>query len=103
MTFSTEAPLQDHPYRLRLAGELDVGSLPAAEAAAAAAFEQDWERLVVDLAGLEFMDSSGIRFVTELHSRCNAANRRLSIAPGPQAVQRVFEITGLDAWLPFER
>jgi anti-sigma B factor antagonist len=103
MRFSTDATLQDHTYRLRLAGDLDVGSLPDAQAAAAAAFDQEWERLVVDLKGLEFMDSSGIRFVTELHSRCRAADRTLSITPGPQAVQRVFEITGLDTWLPFER
>jgi anti-sigma B factor antagonist len=102
MRFSTDATLQDHTYRLRLAGDLDVGSLPDAQAAAAAAFDQEWERLVVDLKGLEFMDSSGIRFVTELHSRCRAADRTLSITPGPQAVQRVFEITGLDTWLPFE-
>jgi anti-sigma B factor antagonist len=103
MAFSTDATLQDHTYRIRFAGELDIGSLPDAETAAATAFEEDWERLVVDLDRLEFMDSSGLRFVTELHARCRSADRTLSIKPGPPAVQRVFEITGLDGWLPFER
>ena len=103
MGFSANGKLQDGAYCLRFAGELDIGSLPDAESAAAAAFEEDWERLVVDLEELQFMDSSGLRFVTELHSRCRSADRALSIKPGPQAVQRVFEITGLDAWLPFER
>ena len=103
MAFSTDGTLRDHTYRLRLVGELDIGSLPDAQAAAVRAFDEEWERLVVDLEQLRFMDSTGLRFVTELHTRCVSADRTLSIKPGPQAVQRVFEITGLDALLPFER
>ena len=49
MAFSANGALQDHTYRLRLAGELDIGTLPDAETAAATAFEEVWERLVVDL------------------------------------------------------
>jgi anti-sigma B factor antagonist len=103
MAFSANGALQDHTYRLRLAGELDIGSLPDAETAAATAFKEAWKRLVLDLQALEFMDSSGLRFVAGLHDRCRSADRALSIQPGPPAVQRVFEITGLDGLLPFER
>jgi anti-anti-sigma factor len=103
MAFSANGTLQDHTYRIRLAGELDIGALPDAETAAAAAFEEVWERLVLDLEALEFMDSSGLRFIAGLHERCRSSDRALSIQPGPPAVQRVFEITGLDGLLPFER
>jgi anti-anti-sigma factor len=100
--FSADVACEDRTCRLRLSGELDIAALPAAGAALERAFAQDWELLVVDLAPLSFLDSSGLRFVTEVHERSRSADRRISISPGPPAVQRVFELTGMDAVLPFE-
>jgi anti-sigma B factor antagonist len=55
--------------------------------------------LLVDLSGLHFMDSSGLRALVMADQRAKKAGRRLAIVPGPPAVRRVFEITQLEGRL----
>ena len=55
--------------------------------------------IVVDLAAVEFMDSSGLRALVMASDRAEKAGRRLAIVPGPPHVRRVFEITQLDGRL----
>lgn len=59
------------------------------------------ECVVLDLSQLTFIDASGIRVVMDLHTRAARQRIRLVIVPGPQAVQRLFEILQLTAVLPF--
>ena len=54
-----------------------------------------------DLGGLEFIDSSGISVLVDTHRRCAATDTRLVIIPGQRAVQRVFELCGLNKILTF--
>lgn len=84
---------------LSLSGEFDLAGiekfereLRKLEAAAPAV-------LVVDLSGLAFMDSSGLRALVLADRRAQKAGRRLAIVPGQPAVRRVFEITQLDGRL----
>jgi anti-anti-sigma factor len=83
-----------------LTGELD---LPAADAAYdhidRAAREAG--ALVLDMSGLTFIDSSGLRLVVRLHVGASDGAFALSIVPGPANVQQVFEIVGLIDVLPF--
>jgi anti-sigma B factor antagonist len=51
--------------------------------------------LVVDVAGIEFIDSSGLRVLIEAHQRANAGGRRLVIRRPSASVRRLFEISGL--------
>ncbi len=51
--------------------------------------------LTVDLRQLEFLDSTGLRALLQLRTDCEAAGCRLSLVPGPAAVQRAFEVTGI--------
>jgi anti-sigma B factor antagonist len=51
--------------------------------------------IVVDLTGLDFMDSSGLRALVMADRRAHRDGRRLAIVPGPPSVRRVFEITQL--------
>jgi anti-sigma B factor antagonist len=81
---------------VRLLGELDLGSAGELEAALRNAEAQPSERTVVDLSGLDFIDSTGLSTLVAADQRLRAAGRRLSLVPGPPPVQRVFEITGLD-------
>jgi len=82
--------------RVVLEGELDLGAI--------AAFEQELKRVeadrpevvIVDLSGLRFMDSSGLRALVMADDRARSQSRRLAIVPGPPTVRRVFEITKLD-------
>jgi anti-sigma B factor antagonist len=59
------------------------------------------EIVALDLRGLEFLDSSGLRQVVVAERRLRDAGRRLVLVRGPQPVQRVFEITRMSERLEF--
>ncbi len=86
---------------IELAGEWDLGGAPAARRAIAGALTGRPECVVLDLSRLAFMDSSGVHATVELARRSIAQNVRPVIIPGPPAVQRAFEVTGLAGQLPF--
>lgn len=83
---------------IALVGDLDL--------AGAAAFEQavarpDARAVVVDLRGLAFMDSSGLRAIAVAARSAAAAGRRFSLVPGAATVMRVFDITRMRERLDF--
>jgi anti-sigma B factor antagonist len=57
--------------------------------------------VVLDLRGLAFMDSSGLRLVVLTDMRFRELGRRFALVNGPDAVQRVFEITRMATRLDF--
>jgi anti-sigma B factor antagonist len=58
--------------------------------------------LIVDLAGVDFLDSSGLRVLLTAARAAQADGGRLRLRPGPPSVQRVFEVSGTEYLLPFE-
>jgi anti-sigma B factor antagonist len=85
---------------VKLAGELDFGSVPALDAAVHRLLSDDLRRIVLDLADLEFMDSTGIQCLVELSRRSRAEGDPLRIvAPGGE-VDRVLRLTGVRDALP---
>lgn len=66
-----------------------------------AAEASDAERIVIDLSGLTFMDSSGLKLLLQAYARSQADSDRLRIIRGPRRVQRVFELSGTETALPF--
>ncbi len=83
---------------IALGGELDM--------AGAAALERELAllqvaALVVDLRGLEFMDSSGLRAIVTSAQRAQDAGRRFALIPGAAQVMRVFDITRMRERLEF--
>jgi anti-sigma B factor antagonist len=58
-------------------------------------------RLILDLRGATFLDSSGVRLALDAHTASAADGTEFAIVPGPPAVQRTFEVAGLSAELPF--
>jgi anti-anti-sigma factor len=68
----------------------------------AAIEEQAPARVVIDLGGLAFIDSSGLRVLLLADSRARERGFELVLAPGPEPVQRVFEMTGALDVLRFE-
>src|SRR3954449_13250624 len=83
-------------------GELDLSG--------AAVLEDAIERLeaapelatvVLDMRGLEFMDSSGLRLVVLADMRAREAGCRFVLVRGSETVHRVFEITRMSDRLDF--
>jgi anti-sigma B factor antagonist len=79
-----------------LTGELDISSAGRVEQALERAETRRPAVLVLDLSGLVFMDSTGLRIVMRADARARERGGRLTVVRGPEPVQRVFRITRLD-------
>jgi anti-sigma B factor antagonist len=80
---------------VHLAGELDLYNAQTVREALLAACEESPERLVVDLAAVNFVDSTALGVLIEARTRM--ANRKafLLAAPGLET-RRALEVSGLD-------
>jgi len=94
--------LVDDAVTISLQGELDLSSASRMEERFAAIDEQRPSRVVVDLGGLAFMDSTGLRALLLADELAREHNYELVLLPGQEAVQRVFEVTGALDVLRFE-
>jgi anti-anti-sigma factor len=85
-----------------LGGDFDMAATfsvePALERALAA---PGLDRLVIDLGGLDFIDSTGLGVLMRVSEEARSRGVELTIVPGPREVQRVFEVAGLREALPF--
>jgi anti-sigma B factor antagonist len=86
---------------LALTGELDISGIGRVEEELRQVEEKSPGAVVLDLRGLTFMDSSGLRLVLEADMRARREARRFAIVPGPESVHRVFLIALLDKRLEF--
>ena len=86
---------------VRLGGELDLAGVPELEAAITAT--ADAQALVLDLSGLTFIDSSGMRLLLSLNASVQERGQSFEVVPGSENVQRTFELAGLLDRLPFQR
>lgn len=88
-------------HRICLFGELDLATAGAVQKELESVEATDAKAIIVDLAGLTFMDSTGVRLVLSAHARSRADANRLTLLRGPAAVQRVLELSGVEQLLPF--
>jgi anti-sigma B factor antagonist len=58
-------------------------------------------RLILDLRGVTFLDSTGVALVLETDASARVDGFDFAVIEGPPRVGRAFEITGLRAALPF--
>ncbi len=82
-------------------GELDVESADMLDRKVRELQGSGFERIVIDLRRIEFMDSSGLRILLSLRNDAVRNRHRLTLVPGPPAVQRIFDLTatrGLFDW-----
>ena len=87
---------------LELAGELDLATVPVLQENLEAAQKDGAEVVVVDMSGLEFIDSTGIALLIESDRRFSEdGGRFLLIRSEAPAVARVLALTELDRRLHF--
>jgi anti-anti-sigma factor len=88
--------------RVCLRGELDLAGSQQMEDSLAAIDRHDPARVIVDLSGLAFIDSTGLRLLLQADTRARERGYDLVLSPGTPPVQRVFEVTGALDVLRFE-
>jgi anti-anti-sigma factor len=79
-----------------LAGEMDLHHTPEVHQSLVSVCTGKPPRLVIDLAGVTYMDSSGIGTLVEIFRRVNAYGGRFILSGPTERVRSVFEITRLD-------
>ena len=94
--FSMDTDVRDGVTRIVLTGEFDLSVVPRVEDELARVESTEPTMVVLDLRGLTFMDSSGLRVVVGANERARKHDRRFIVVNGPDAVRRVFEITKVD-------
>ena len=87
--------------RILTLGELDIAAVPTLEAEVEAIRSAGHRHVIIDLSGLDFIDSTGLRSLLECEAEARQDGFALSLVPGPDAVQRIFELTGTRTQLPF--
>ena len=82
-------------------GELDLSNGDALQEAIADSRAKGAKALVLDLTGLTFMDSSGLRILLDAWNEAQLSDRRLTlVVPKDGLVRRVLAISGCEGILP---
>ena len=96
-----ESPLRlavtsnDREVLIELAGELDVATAPELWAAIDAALAKGHQRLVLDLSGLAFVDSTGLGVFVRAGKELRANGGALTLRQPGERVAKLLEITRL--------
>jgi anti-sigma B factor antagonist len=86
---------------LEVFGELDLASAPSLCTRLDAARAERVRRIVVDLTGVDFCDSTGLRALMGASTELRHAGGRLAVALLPAgAVARLFDVAGIRESLP---
>ena len=105
---SDETKLNEHPVSsvdrtngavvVHLVGELDLYNAPQMRAALLELCSEQPERIVVDLAGVDFVDSTALGVLVEARTKLERRQRSCSPPPGSRP-HRALTISGLDQHL----
>lgn len=79
-----------------VSGDVDLANAPELRTCLADAVERH-PAVVVDLAGVEFMDSTGLGVLVAAHNRASAAGRRLVIARPQRIVRNALRLVQVDS------
>lgn len=99
--FRMSSEREGDKHAVRLFGELDLATTERVQQELERIEATDASSIVLDLSGLAFMDSSGVRLLVGAHARSRASSNRLTLLRGGPAVQHVLEVSGLLGRLPF--
>ena len=97
-----EKTLKDASMIVVLTGRLDAGTAPVLGGLADSQLEGITE-LVLDFDGLEYVSSAGLRAILSVQHKMMAAHGSMVVKNVSQAIASVFEMTGFDSILTYER
>lgn len=103
-TLEVHHETHDGTATIRVAGELDLSTVDElAQVLAELDAPGGPSGIRLDLSGLRFMDSTGLRLIVTSDLRLRREGRELRLVAGPEQVQRVFRLALLEERLVFER
>jgi stage II sporulation protein AA (anti-sigma F factor antagonist) len=101
--FSLESTDHDGVRHLTLAGEVDISCADEiVERALEALNNARIETLVIELAKVTFMDSSGIGALFRINAEADKSGKSMTLRAVPRQVRELLTITGLDLLIPIE-
>jgi anti-anti-sigma factor len=80
---------------LSLTGELDMANAPLLQQAIESPELSQTKTVVLDLQGLTFLDSTGLRIILSAREQCWRRGQEFAVTPGSQQVQRLLSVTGV--------
>jgi anti-sigma B factor antagonist len=95
ITLTTEQT--DGASVVTVVGEVDVHTAPQLDEALTALVEAANYRLIVDLSGVEFLDSTGLGVLVKALKRVREHDGSLDVVASADRITKVFRITGLDS------
>ncbi len=100
-TFRCDVEPERDRVRVVLTGELDLATVEPLEREVDSLLGSGFRWIVLDLRGLTFLDSSGLRYLLTLADGARNDGFRLELIQGGDSVRRLFELTGTQDALPF--
>ena len=100
MNLQIQSEIVDENRVLTPRGDVDLGSAPELRAVLAPILESDKPRLLLDLSGVNFMDSTGVGIMVNAFNRVREKQGAIAFCGATQRVHRVLQISGLLSKLP---
>ncbi len=97
-SFACSVSVSERVARVTVAGELDIATVPQLDAALRRA-AVDCASVVLDLRGLEFLDSSAAHLLLAANRRQRRAGGRLVVVRGTAEIGSYLALVGLDRQL----
>ena len=86
---------------ITVTGDVDLATVRPLVHAREQALAQRPNRLLIDLRGVRFIDSSGLKFLIETDRMARRDDWTLQLLRPPDSAMRVFAVTGVEKHLPF--
>jgi anti-anti-sigma factor len=80
---------------LCVVGDIDIATVDQLLTSARACLDDSTDSCEIDLAGVTFMDSSGLGALVRIRNLAHEQGKRVLLTNVPASVSRLFEVTGL--------
>jgi anti-sigma B factor antagonist len=95
MAYTLEHDPIDAGHLIAITGELDIAATPELSTVMLIAARSPGSLVVLDVAGVEFIDSSALGTLLKVGGEVESAGKRLRVVCGNGPVRRLLELTNL--------